>query len=122
MKFKKVLFIVLLTLFFSVPCFGGSEYSRVVGDGELTSSDNGAIKTGAGALTAIEVYADGTNEATVTLYDSITAASGTLLTKQIVKAGDKFGGRPFSKLKFKTGLYLTVTGTGAACHVEIEER
>ena len=63
---------------------------------------------------SIIAIADGTNAATIDLYDNASAASGTLLAKIIVDAGlvyEQFhidGG-----ITANNGVYLDLTGTGA---------
>jgi len=85
--------------------------------GEQTS--DGAIKTGQGQLCNVQVLTDGTNDATVILYDN-TAASGTKIFEALVTgaSGDDFGFFDFSTpVRFKTGCFLDITGTGASCIV-----
>lgn len=68
------------------------------------------------------VLADGTNAATVTLYDNASAASGTELLKIVVDAGLVYelfhtdGG-----VEANNGIYAAISGTGAACIVHYRD-
>lgn len=65
-------------------------------------------------ITSVIVIGDGTNAATLVVYDNASAASGTALAKIVVDAG-----LTYEKVVFSTpvvanqGLYADVTGTGA---------
>jgi hypothetical protein len=75
------------------------------------------LVTGNGFLTAIMVEADGTNAATVELHDG-TGTSGTLLAKIIVDATLTNEAITFPHpVRFNTGLYLNVTGTGCGATI-----
>lgn len=83
--------------------------------GEKTSSV--VIATGAGHLCGCGINTDGSNNATVILYDSL-AASGTKLWEQVVLGADVTGGFfAFAPIKFTTGVYLSISGTGASANV-----
>lgn len=72
------------------------------------------IYTGRGTLNGLVVNTDGTNAATVTLYDN-TAASGTVLSQVIVAGADRTHSQIFNlAVRCTTGIYADVTGTGAA--------
>ncbi len=87
----------------------------VISSGELTA--DGIVYNGRTLLAGVQIITDGTNDATVILYDN-TAASG----KQAFQGGcpgaedSKFIGfdRP---VRCENGLYLDITGTGASCIV-----
>ena len=69
-------------------------------------------------LCGVFVEADGTNQATCAVYDN-TAGSGKMFPKVIVAAGEFYGGWQKSTcVEVKTGLYLDITGTNAACWIE----
>lgn len=73
-----------------------------------------AIKAGPGTLVGFTVLTDGTNTATLILYDNPSAASGTVLGKMIVVGADRFDHIEFSSHRLaSTGIYADVTGTGA---------
>jgi len=86
-----------------------------VSSGELTA-DAQAVN-GKGTLKAVQVITDGTNDATVILYDN-TAASGKKVFEGTCPGGEDSRLFDFSyPPNFKTGLYLDITGTGASCIV-----
>ena len=72
------------------------------------------IYTGRGTLNALTVMTDGTNAATVTLYDN-TTNSGTVLAQSIVLGADRTGFQAWNlAVRCKNGIYADVTGTGAS--------
>ena len=84
--------------------------------GEKTSS--AAILAMPGALQTVVVTADGTNQATVILYDNASAASGTILARVIVDAGLVFESLHLTiPVVALNGIYASISGTGAACVV-----
>lgn len=68
-----------------------------------------------GRLLGCIVLADGTNAATVTLYDHASAASGTVLAKYVVDATlvAESPALPPDGIICNNGIYADVTGTGA---------
>lgn len=82
--------------------------------GELTS--NTLVRTGETGLVGVLINTDGTNDAAVVVYDN-TAASGTVVFKETVNGAENFGGIIFGNTPIlaETGLYMTITGTGASC-------
>jgi hypothetical protein len=75
------------------------------------------IATGANLLTGVIVGTDGTNNATVTVYDN-TAASGSKLLEVVVVGSAR--STPFlfnNPIKAENGLYLDISGTGASATV-----
>lgn len=66
-------------------------------------------------LLGIQLFADGTNQATITVYDNATAASGTVLAQVIVDAGlvAQDAQLPNPGIIANNGLYADVSGTGA---------
>lgn len=83
--------------------------------GEQTSSVT--IDTGSGELRGVNINTDGSNNATVILYDN-TAASGTKLWEQVILGTDITGGffDGFG-IEYDTGIYLSISGTGASANV-----
>lgn len=72
------------------------------------------IATGRNRVNAITVLSDGTNEATLELYDN-TSAAGTVNVKGICLGASKVNHIIFENpVKFENGIYADVTGTGAA--------
>ncbi len=83
----------------------------------LLSAD-GVVMNQPGKLTAVTISADGTNAATVLLYDNASAASGNLLAKVVVDAGLTYEALCFdAPIDALNGIYLDITGTGAECIV-----
>lgn len=87
-----------------------------------TSSDrrtaDAAILNAPGRLRGLILEGDGTNAASVILYDNASAASGTILAKLALKAvsGDLILDMNIqdSGIVALNGIYADVTGTGAA--------
>lgn len=80
-----------------------------------------AVKAAAGTLGGVILLGDGTNAATVRIYDNASAASGTSLAELVVAASTTNrtetwmapgGGVPAS-----AGIYADLTGTGAVVYV-----
>ncbi len=79
---------------------------------------DGQIFSGPGRLCSILIITDGTNDATVELYDN-TSAAGTKLWEGKVKGADNYGGRNWVlPVKFSIGVYANLTGTDASCICE----
>lgn len=72
-----------------------------------------------GRLLSIHLIADGTNAATVTIYDNPSAASGLVLAKLSIPAGETYvdAHLPGDGMVANQGLYASLSGTGAACIV-----
>jgi hypothetical protein len=87
---------------------------------ELTADTQ--IRTVGGILTSCLVITDGTNDATVILYDAAAAADIAVTNKLAeftVAGANNYGGRDWSyPVKFGAGLYMDITGTGASVIVE----
>jgi hypothetical protein len=94
-------------------------------DGATSSGEKSAsalILTGRGQISAVMLYTDGTNAATLTLYDN-TSGSGTKLYVHKVgvtaDANEDWGGRVFTiPVKCNAGIYATLTGANATYAVE----
>jgi hypothetical protein len=72
------------------------------------------IQPGGGLLFGCLIETDGTNAATLTIYDNI-AGSGKIMRKIIVPGADYYGGFELAGgLKSDNGIYATISGTGAA--------
>lgn len=90
-------------------------FSSSVSTGKISSSS--AVISGPGFLTDVIVRTDGSNAATVTLYDG-TNTSGTEIFSTVVDGANYTGGWIFNfPLQFKTGIYVTISGTGAYCYI-----
>jgi hypothetical protein len=71
------------------------------------------IKTGAGQFGGVLIITNGSVDASVIIYDALSA-TGTELFKGTVAAASNFGSFFTSfPVKVKTGIYIAVTGTGA---------
>ncbi len=83
--------------------------------GRLTASTIVFEKNG--DFDGVEVITDGTNNATITVYDG-TDAGGKELFYGVVKGSSNFGGfTPVRPITCADGLYVVVSGTGASCIV-----
>lgn len=86
-------------------------------DDEQTTSR--VVHTGFGYYTGCRVFTDGTNDATLILYDAL-AASGLIIDKIVVKGDQLMGGVEKAKgpgrsgFPFHTGMYASISGTGAS--------
>lgn len=87
--------------------------------GELTSSK--LLTKNSGYVSRIKVYTDGTNNATVILYDS-TSASGKKIDKTVVTGASQYGGGIITvPTEFDNGLYFEISGTNAAAIIDYVE-
>ncbi len=86
-----------------------------VSSGELTSSQ--LLFNGRHTLNAVQVITDGTNPATVIIYDN-TAASGKKLFESVVAGANNSGFFSWDcGVQCQNGIYVSVSGTGASCIV-----
>lgn len=88
--------------------------------GQKSSSE--LILTGRGLLASILLLTDGSNDATLTVYDN-TAASGKIVRKFKVLASEEFGGTilPYP-IYMENGIYVAVSGTGATYIIDYINR
>jgi len=92
-------------------------YQAAESSGELTA--DGAIFAAPCQLAGVNILTDGSNNATVILYDNASAASGTKVYEGEVVAANLYGGRNFIfPIRCHNGLYLDITGTGASVIVD----
>lgn len=74
---------------------------------------NTLVFSGRQRINALTVFTDGTNDATVSLYDN-TAASGKIAVKGLCVGASKINHIIFENPVFmQDGLYAAVSGTGA---------
>lgn len=75
---------------------------------------NAAIKTSEGYLGGFLISTNKTDDLELTLFDNPSAGSGTELIPAIpIKGSDYYGGALFDvPIRFTTGCYATITGTG----------
>lgn len=91
-------------------------YLAAESSGEQTTTK--AAYTGPCCLASVLVITDGTNTAKVVIDDS-TDGSGTVKYETSVVGANHYGGRNWTfPVKFTTGVYVTVTGTGASYIIE----
>ena len=75
---------------------------------------DGVISNGRNRVNAVTLIADGTNAASVLLYDNASAASGTVLAKVTALTGQGTVHIIFENPVFaQNGIYADVTGTNA---------
>lgn len=91
-------------------------YQKSKSSGEKTES--AIINSGICLLASVLVITDGTNAATVIIYDN-TAASGKKIAEFVVAGTTQYGGRNWVfPVECKTGIYCAISGTGASSIVE----
>ena len=92
--------------------FRGTSILPATPSGEKSLSS--LIYTGKCLLTGIKIVTNGTNDATVEIYDN-TEASGTKVDKFVVSGDENYGGAIYGKspIMMSTGIYVTLSGTGA---------
>lgn len=82
-----------------------------ISSGLLTTS--GQVYTGRGTLNAVTVLTDGTNAATVTLYDN-TSAAGTVIFKALIPGASGSASDAYNlAIRCQNGIYASISGTGA---------
>jgi hypothetical protein len=113
MKQFKYLLIGFLLVFFCTAAYSQSKFTY--SSGLLTSSR--VISAEPILLTDVAVYTDSTGlyDATVILYNSPSGASGTVLGKCTVLGAAKNGGLFIPvPVKASSGIYMSITGSGAS--------
>lgn len=80
-----------------------------------------AVHARSAVLTSLIAEGDGTNVATVIVYNNPSAASGTILAKAIVPSGTRTIHLTFdSPIVGNLGLYVAISGTGAGAIVHYQ--
>lgn len=102
----------------SVRKFGGIVSAKT----SYEKTEDATIYSGPCLLTSLEVITDGTNAATVILYD-LTSSSGAAATNKLwestVAGATGYGGRNWTApVRCANGIYADVNGTGASYIVE----
>lgn len=86
------------------------------------TTDQNAVVSGGGYLCSILIITNGTDDATVIVYDTATVAAGAASNKLYegkVLGASNYGGRDWTyPVRFDIGLSVDVTGTGASYIVE----
>ncbi|MDD5304259.1 MAG: hypothetical protein PHS14_14255, partial [Elusimicrobia bacterium] len=103
--------------------FGEGMGVHVVAEGSGKLEATAQVHTGKCVLKGVLLYTDGTNDATLAVYDG-TDATGKLLREVHAKGSDGKG--PFGDtsvmLRCQTGIWATVTGTGAYFLIDYVKR
>jgi len=81
------------------------------GSGLITES--GVVHGDNAVLYDAIVFTDGTNDATVTVYDNATEASGRVMFHDVVKGSVVKGGEVNIADEALYGLFIAISGTGA---------
>lgn len=91
--------------------------STALSSGPIATGVTTVLATGRGLLNSINVTTDGTNAATVTVYDN-TAASGKVIAVLAVPGASLSGWANFARpIRTDIGLTVLVAGTGATGYV-----
>jgi|SRR5208337_4390805 len=110
----KKITIILALLFLMIPFSSNADNIWMK---YLTVTSSGLIATGPGYYCGIKVNTDGTNGATVIVYDN-TAASGTIIDPSTIyttSASQRTASMQFNTpLLFNNGLYVSITCSGTA--------
>ena len=110
-KAAVLLFIIMLALPITTWAEG---YARSSGEKTATAT----IYNGKCVITAVEVITDGTNNATVIVYDALST-DGKVVLELTVNGGNHYGGRVFlPPVQMTTGIHAVISGTGASYIVE----
>jgi hypothetical protein len=85
--------------------------------GALAAGSTTLLSTGKGTVNSIQLTADGTNAATVTIYDEVTATGKVVAVLQIPATGVYNAVVFVNALRCDIGLTVVVAGTGAVAYV-----
>lgn len=78
-------------------------------------TSSGLIINGAGLYHGVKVNTDGTNDATVTVYDSTTASGPVIDASTVYSGSSNSGSSSYAPpLQYKSGLYLQLATSGTA--------
>lgn len=112
--------VFLAVIAFVILSFSAAFAQEAQSSGQQTTDK--LIYTGPCRLSAILVMADGTNAATVTVYDN-TSAAGKVIYSGGAPAGAYNGGWIYQiPVEMRTGIYVDVTGTNASYSIEYIHR
>jgi hypothetical protein len=110
--------LICLLLLMPVLCFAQPKNCLSSGT-KAVAGGNTAIAAAAAKLCGVIIQTDGTNDATVEVWDNASAASGTCLFNMTVTGGDNRGGAVFPyPISAMNGLYLDFN-TCTGCSVEV---
>ena len=106
---KKIVLIVLLSLILFTSISYAQKGMRTSG----IKTEDMAILARPGYFHGIEIITDGTNNASVIVYDNASAASGTVIFQGTILGANNFGGVIFiDPVEMFKGIYIDMTGTG----------
>lgn len=89
--------------------------------GKLSSSQ--AVYASKCIYGGMKVITDGSNNATIKVYDNASAASGTQVDEATVTGSDQYGGMILPHpVRCSNGIYVSVSGTGAAVIIYYDTR
>lgn len=89
--------------------------SNAISSGVLTA--NTLLWTGRHLLAGVIAGADGTNEATINIYDGTSTAGSKILSLTVPVGQRQCMALPCKSIQLTTGLYVEVSGTGASAQV-----
>ncbi len=88
---------------------------RIVSSGLVPlASSPAVVAQGQCILMAAHVYTDGTNDATLTVYDSSAGASGTVLARLRARGADLQVGEGGIEVHATNGLVVELSGSGSS--------
>jgi hypothetical protein len=111
---KRILPLSLGLFFLASVAYGATFF--LTSSGELTAS--AAVAAQKSILGGVLIMTDGTNDATIIIYDHATAASGTKIWESVITGSDNYGGGIFPHpIRCANGIYVSISGTGASAIV-----
>lgn len=91
--------------------------TTALASGALAAGSTTTLSTGKGTVNSIQLTADGTNAATVTIYDA-TSAAGKVVAVLSIPATGVYNAVVFvNALRCDDGVTVVVAGTGATAYV-----
>jgi hypothetical protein len=118
---KKLIPIILVLL---AVVFVGQAFAEAIPSCQSSGEQaaDATIVSGNAYMYGAYVITDGSNDATISVFDN-TAASGTTIFEMTVLGGDNYGGKNWNPpVKCNTGITVDVTGTGASYIIEYQKR
>ena len=119
MKHKKVLLAAMFSLAMLFPAVLQAQDTVVTSTDLLTSS--AAVFTGKCYLRSVGVFTDGTNAATVTVYDNTSGAGKKVAGPYTIAGSSYFGGETMPPTPCANGIYVVISGTGAGARVRYSQ-
>ena len=119
MKTRKILLAAILLLAMLCPVALQAQ-DTVVASTDLLSSST-LVFTGKCYLRSVGVFTDGTNAATVTVYDNTSAAGKKVAGPYVICGACYFGGETMPPTPCANGIYVVISGTGATARVRYSQ-